>query len=296
MGKHYQQFSSAERCEVADYRPRRILCTLNRGSSGSRAIYHLARARPQCLCYRRRSARIRTAAGRGSPLARLPPRTGRRPAGSCAVRVGRRLVASPGVGPLGPRVRTPGQLARKHLPLYLRPSWPAPRLLLAALPAAGQAQAGPARAARRGGNAIVRIPGWVPLSQRRPEANDRDTPILLRGRPDAVRQVRGPGRLLRHERHSRLLLACRRRGKAAAPIAAARARLLSPLPAERSVAWPLTTTRNLPGTAEGTRVASQLTFALPGRRGSRRELRMPSGGGGGFCRAGRTGSKCGRRS
>ena len=45
---------------------------------------------------------------------------------------------------------------------------------------------------------------------------------------------RGPVLLLRHERHSRLLLACRRRGKAAAITG-----MLSPLPAElrRSVAF-----------------------------------------------------------
>lgn len=91
---------------------------------------------------------------------------------------------------------------------------------------------------RRGGNTLPRTPGWAPLSQRSPEANDRRTPghweadLMLFGN-------RGQSLLLLHERHSRLLLAWRPASKAAAPIAAAMVRLLAPLPAEwrRSVAF-----------------------------------------------------------
>ena len=60
---------------------------------------------------------------------------------------------------------------------------------------------------RRGGNTIVRTPGRAPLSQRSPEADDRGTPGHWEA--DLMRFGNRGQALLLHERHSRLLLACR---------------------------------------------------------------------------------------
>ena len=110
----------------------------------------------------------------------------------------------------------------------------------------------------------------------RPEANDRRTPGHWEA--DLMRfGNRGPALLL-HERHSRLLLACRLRAAArAAAVAAA-----------GGAAWPSTTARSLLGTADCIRWASALTFARSGRCGRRGERRMPAAGCGVFGRAGRT--------
>ena len=83
---------------------------------------------------------------------------------------------------------------------------------------------------RRGGSAASFIHRRRPLAERPATASDRRTPghweadlMLFRTYGQAVLTV--------HERHSRLLLAVRPPGKAAAPIATALARLLGPLPA-----------------------------------------------------------------
>ena len=82
---------------------------------------------------------------------------------------------------------------------------------------------------RRGGSSASFIAHRVPLAQRPQEAANRQIPghweadLMAFGR-------RGPVVLALHERHSRLLLALRPRGKASSPIASAMRQVLGPLP------------------------------------------------------------------
>ncbi len=90
---------------------------------------------------------------------------------------------------------------------------------------------------RRGGSPARLIALRRPLSERPEEANDRTTPghwegdLMLFG-------VHKQAVLTLHERHSRLLIATRPRGKHADPIASTMVKILAPLPA----AWRQTVT------------------------------------------------------
>ena len=238
MGTHYQQLSISERCEIArlrdaghskrqiaaalDRAPSTIARELDRNASATATAGYqpeYAHQQAQARCWR--GARLeRGAALREAVLSALG--AGWSPAqvsGRLALEYGRPVISHESIYRF-----IYAQLARTKdysWRLYLR---------------RGKSKRG--WRGRRGGNTIVRIPEWAPLSQRSPEANDRGTPghweadLMLFGN-------HGPVLLLLHERHSRLLLACRLPGKAAPPIAAAIARMLSPLPPElrRSVAF-----------------------------------------------------------
>ena len=236
MGTHYQQLGIVERCEIARLRTAgcsvsAIAAALDRATStitrelkrnasandGYRPEYAQQQAQARCW----RGARLeRDASLRGAVLSRL--RAGWSPAqvsGRLALDYGCPVISHESIYRF-----IYAQLARTK-----DYSW---RLYLPR----GKSQRG--RRGRRGGNTIVRIPGWTPLSQRSPEAAGRRIPghweadLMLFGN-------HGQALLLLHERHSRLLLAWRPPSKAAEPIGAALLRMLSPLPAElrRSVTF-----------------------------------------------------------
>ena len=86
------------------------------------------------------------------------------------------------------------------------------------------------RRGRKGGSPVSFIQHRRPLADRPASAADRQSP----GHWEAdlmLFRTSGPAVLTLHDRHSRLLLAVRSPSKAAAPIASALTRLLTPLPA-----------------------------------------------------------------
>ena len=208
MGTHYQQLSIAERCEItrlSDARcsVRQIAAALERApSTSSRELnrnasatagYRPEYAHQQAQARWRRGARLeRDAALREAVLSGLG-------AGWSPARVSDRLALE-----YGRPVISHESIYRfiyAQLACTKDYSW---RLYLPR----GKSKRG--RRGRRGGNAAIRIPGWAPRSQRSPEANDRRTPGHWEA--DLMRfGNRGPALLL-HERHSRLLLACRHSG------------------------------------------------------------------------------------
>ncbi|MCY4625497.1 MAG: IS30 family transposase [Chloroflexi bacterium] len=229
MGKEYRHVTIEERCEMARLRAegqsvRQISASVDRSPStvarelkrnGSRTQgYQPVYADQQAHARRWRGSKLeRDSALRDQVLTRL--QQGWSPeqvSGRLAVESGRQVISHETIDRF-----IYGQLARKK-----DYSWRnyLPR---------GKSKRG--WRGRRGGNPASFIHLRRPVAERPQGADDRRTPghweadlMLFRTYGQAV--------LTLHERHSRLLIALRPEGKASAPIAAAMARVLAPLPPE----------------------------------------------------------------
>ncbi len=229
MGRHYTQLNIEDRCELArlhaqgrslrqiatalDRAPSTIARELKRNTSRQQG-YRPRYAQEQARARRWRGSRLdRDAARRARVRARLKPGwSPEQVAGRFRLQAGQTVIAHETIyrfiSAQTTRSRT-GAAWRHYLP---RAKWKR------------------GWRGRRGGSPASFIHRRCPLEERPAAASDRQTP----GHWEAdLRLCRTYGQavLTVHERHSRLLLAGRPPGKAAAPIAQALARLLGPLPA-----------------------------------------------------------------
>ncbi|QEX21316.1 IS30 family transposase [Hypericibacter adhaerens] len=228
MGKHYEQLSSEERAIIADLRSkgrsiRQIAAALDRPAStvsrelkrnrGRQIGYRAAYAQQQTRARRWRGSRLeRDAHLRRQVLEGL--RKGWSPEQVCGRlerQSGRHLISPESIYRFiqAQITRRQDYSWRHYLP---------------------RAKSKRGFRGRKGGSSALHIQARVSIEERPPDVEDRSSPGHWEA--DLMMFARyGQALLTLHERSSRLLLAVRPHGKQAAPIAAAIAGLLEPLPA-----------------------------------------------------------------
>ena len=227
MGRYYTQLTLEDRCEMARlHTTGRYSPANHRGNSGSRAIDGGSRAEPQWV-HHPGLPRLCRPTSPGAPLAGLQARPRQH-----APRHG------PGAAPTRLVPPTGGRPPRReqHRPvishetiyrfIYAQMARKTEYAWRHYLP---QAKAKRGRRCYKGRSPASFIALRRPLAERPAAVADRCTP----GHWEAdlmLFRIYGQAILTLHERHSRLLIAARPPGKAAAPIAHAIATLLAPLP------------------------------------------------------------------
>lgn len=154
-----------------------------------------------------------------------------------------------------------------------------------------QAKTKRGRRRRKRSSAALCITQRRPLTERPDEVATRQTP----GHWEAdlmLFRTYGQALLTLQERQSRLLLAARPPGKAAAPIAHAIATLLAPLPPRGAKRLPSITAPNSPAITTSMRSASRRSSVTPTRPGKKAASKMPLGGCAGPCPARPTWQLC----
>lgn len=229
MGTKYDQFTLEERCEIARLRAngcsiRQIAATLDRSASsvsrelkrnqGQKANYGPAHAQQKAQARRWKGSKLdRNTPLREEVLALLG--RGWSPEQACGF-----LERQHGKRVLGPETIyrfIAAQIAR-HKDYSWRQYLP-------------RAKAKRGRRGKRGGSSVLHIAQRIPIADRPAEIEDRSVP----GHWEADLMLfakYGQAILALHERSSRLLIAAKPQSKAALPMAATIARLLTPLPAE----------------------------------------------------------------